>query len=256
MPISKRALPSASATSALLSVASFLPLLTSLRIASVSIHARVLGLPAALPLASGALAFGAPTLPLSFASGFAPLPLALGSGLAAVLGAALLGAFAAAGLLLELGFVTAALLEVTGLALLLAARLIGFATAFAGATGRALVLLVLLGLGLLVNGDSLAGGFLLDFAVASSAFDLLEVAGLFEEADLLAELEGAFGAACLGVVTLTGLLAMFLPFPLRAQPDYGFDQTVVSTQQRRLGAYHPEPNRKFGASSPVTGRTR
>lgn len=191
MPISKSALPSASATSALLSVASFLPLMTSLRIASVSIHALVLGFPAALPLASGALAFGAPTLPPSFAAGLATLPVAVASGLTGVLGAALLasltgaafasgvatallGAFTADRWLLELGLAATALLwvagllEVTGLALLgvaltaagllelgalllLAARLLGVATAFAGATGRALVLVVLFGLGLILN---------------------------------------------------------------------------------------------------------
>ena len=60
----------------------------------------------------------------------------------------------------------------------------------------------------------------MDFAAASGALGLLEVAelALLEEAgllgviDLLAELEGVFGAACLGVVTLTGLLAIFSPF--------------------------------------------
>ena len=72
---------------------------------------------------------------------------------------------------------------------------------------------------------------MLDFAAASDALGLLaelvllEEAGLFEVADLFAELEGVFGAACLGVVTLTGLLAIFIPFPLRAQPNCSFYTT-------------------------------
>lgn len=102
---------------------------------------------------------------------------------------------------------------------------------------------------------------MLDFAAASGALGLLEVtgldlpevAGLFEVTGLVRALEGVFGAACLGVVTLTGLLAILFPFRC------AHSQTLVSDEQwflhDKCGWEHITPSRieNLALAHPLTG---
>jgi hypothetical protein len=236
-------------------VASFFPFPTSLRIASVSIQARVFGLAGAFPEAVTAGAAALPAVfPAVFASGFfatPALPAVLASGLAFMGSAITAAAFAGVGaalLLEDFAFVGAA--AGFAAAFVVPGRLVGFVAAFRAMGGFVGVVLLDGVLDLLLNFSSFAGGFETAFTgafrgtvttVLTDGFEMGFTAGFFVTLELAFTATGLleaaffkpellrtafFGAGCGTVFFEAALLVGGAIFDLTETADFVWLETV------------------------------